>query len=233
MRIGIISDAHGNARAFHRAIWLLKREGAQSFVFAGDAVGYLPGIAVVRALMDMGTAVRCVRGNHDAMLLDGWLSDADPVYQLSRSAAMLDAGARAFMESWPESLVLDTTAGRILVVHGSPSAPLTGYVYPDSDLAVHEIDATFVCMGHTHRPFVRKHQGRVFVNVGSCGLPRDVGILGSAALLDTVTGVVDLIRFDIREDLELAISELGPVHPDVRALLTRTGEARGRVITDD
>ena len=46
--IGILSDAHGNLRGFERGISLLREFGATQFIFLGDAVGYIPGSAVVK-----------------------------------------------------------------------------------------------------------------------------------------------------------------------------------------
>ena len=42
MKIGILSDAHGNPHGLNRCLTALKREGAERLYFLGDAVGYLP-----------------------------------------------------------------------------------------------------------------------------------------------------------------------------------------------
>jgi predicted phosphodiesterase len=111
--------------------------------------------------------------------------------------------------------------GKLLFVHGSPKDPTCGYVYPDSDLSVFDTDADFVFMGNSHYPFIRKHQGVTYINVGSCGLPRDDGRYGSIALFDTDTGVARIIRFDIRGSSAKTLAEVPDVHGTVTALFDR------------
>lgn len=227
--IGILADAHGNRPGFERALDLLRREGARRFVFLGDAVGYIPTAAVVAAIAELGTAIVCVRGNHDEMVLSNTTDPArEHVYQHVKTREALSRAALALMGGWDVRYTLESPAGRALFVHGSPSDPTAGYVYPAADLRPLRVDADFVFMGHTHRPFVRRCDRTLFVNVGSCGLPRDHGGLGAAALFDDSTGDVRILRFDIaRETRELCESVAG-VHPSVLRLLERRGDTGGR-----
>jgi len=80
-------------------------------------------------------------------------------------------------------------------------------------------------MGHSHYLFVRSANGTTFVNVGSCGLPRDDGRFGGACLYDTVTGNVQVLRFDIIEKKEAVLAENPPDHPAVHDVLARRNES--------
>jgi len=233
MKLGVLSDAHGNLGGFRRAIRTLTSLGADSFVFLGDAIGYIPSPLVVRELMHMGASIRCIKGNHEHMLLSGAVSCNESVYQLRRTASMLNDTEIEFISSWPNEFVVESPIGTLLFIHGSPSDTTFGYVYPDTDLQQFACDTRFVFMGHTHRPFIREGRSCTFVNAGSCGLPRDNGGVGAAAILDFATSVAEIVRFDVRGDLQAALSAAHPVHPTVEQLLGRTGEAVGGVITDD
>lgn len=233
MRVGVLSDAHGNIGGFRRAVRALSRCGATQFVFLGDAVGYIPDAEVVRELMRMGSAVRCIRGNHEHMLLTQVPSDRDDVYQLRRTGSNLSSQEVEFLDSWPDRLVINGASGPVLFVHGSPDQPTSGYVFPDSDLAAFNCSERWVFMGHTHRAFVRRLGNCTFVNAGSCGLPRDVGHLGAAAVLDLTCDEVELLRFDVRQDLEQAFAHFAPVHADVRELLDRQGKWEGVHVAND
>ena len=68
--IGLVSDAHGNGRAFDRAVELLLAHGVRRLFFLGDAVGYVPSTAVLDSLARLGDLVQCIRGNHEAMLIE-------------------------------------------------------------------------------------------------------------------------------------------------------------------
>lgn len=196
--IGVLSDAHGNVQVFRRMVEALSRMGADRFIFLGDAVGYIPSVAVLSALMEMGDQVQCILGNHEQMLLDGQYPERlESVYRIQSTRAMVSSEQSAFVASWPTHLSHEYPCGRSLFVHGSPSNYQNGYVYPDSDLTEFDGDYDFVFMGHTHRAFIQEHGARTFVNVGSCGLPRDDGRYASAALFDPATGSTKLVRLEL------------------------------------
>ena len=110
---------------------------------------------------------------------------------------------------------------KIMFCHGSPNDFTGGYLYEDSDLNEFSPEADFVFVGNTHRPFIRKHGNKTYVNVGSCGLPRDNGILGSAGIFDPITGNTKILRFDIEKETKLAISGVPYVHSDVIEVISR------------
>lgn len=224
--IGVLSDAHGNGPAFDRAIALLKSLGAHSFMFLGDAVGYIPSLSVVASLRELGSRVRCIKGNHEQMLLECRCdSSKDAVYQLSTVRSLATPEDLKMLATWVPFKKEELTSETVLWVHGSPIAPTDGYVYPDSDLSLFQPNAAVVFMGHTHRPFVRDCEGVRYVNVGSCGLPRDDGRFGSAALYDPLSGSVRVIRFDITAETEAILANNPDVHSSVHELFMRRSEA--------
>ena len=222
--LGFLSDAHGNREAFELGISLLRSKGAKTIYFLGDAVGYLPGDAVVDALRSAGLVP--LLGNHDAALLNGAIDrERDDVYRLGETLRTVSAENMEFLATWPDHRLIDSPAGRLLLVHGSPTNRLGGYVYPDTDLNPYAgTDAEYVFMGQTHRPFIRAGERATFVNVGSCGLPRDCGHLGAACLFDDSTGRVELLRFDITDATRAALERCGAVSPDVLAVFARRSE---------
>lgn len=224
--IGILSDAHGNGPAFNQTIELLRRLGASHFYFLGDAVGYMPSKDVVAALQSLGSDILCIKGNHEAMLLQN-VSDPkrDEVYRLTNVRMSLKVEELDFIQSWPTHRIESINGKRILFVHGSPMDYTNGYVYPDTDLSIFDGPYDFVFMGHSHYPFVR-HQGAVcYVNVGSCGMPRDDGRFGAGAIFDPDTGKVRVVRFDISNATQKALSNAGPCHESVRATFDRRRDA--------
>lgn len=221
MKLGLLSDAHGNLEAFNLGVVLLRRLGAERLYFLGDAVGYFPGDAVIRALF--GSDILSILGNHEAMLLTGEVDEQrEPIYRLIETRQVLDSTLMEFLASWPAERRIDAPCGPLWFVHGSPADPTFAYVYPDSDLTKFKIEAgTTVFMGNTHRPFIREQGGARFVNVGSCGLPRDAGQLGAACLFDDESGDVKIVRFDITDVTAAALARCGPVHKLVAEVFTR------------
>ncbi len=220
--IGILSDAHGNYYAFKRAISILRELGVDEIIFLGDSVGYIPSIKVVESLMDMSNLKFCVLGNHEDMLLRESIDkERDKIYQLCKIKLLMSDVSIDFISSWKRSRTLHTQAGKLLFVHGSPNNPTFGYVYPDSDLSVFNTDAKFVFLGNSHYPFINKYKKTTYVNVGSCGLPRDDGRYGSVALFDPETGKARIIRFDIIASTAKTIAEISGIHGSVTDLFNR------------
>jgi putative phosphoesterase len=235
MKFGIISDAHGNVEAFRVAVSLLRERGAQKILFLGDAVGYFPGTAVVDEMMASDDFLP-IAGNHEVMLLDGNIPpERDAVYRLVETLETMNSGHLEFMRSWPRKRVIRGACGNMLLVHGSPSDETYGRVYPQTDLSQFNMAAgTTVLMGHTHHPFIRKNGAALFVNVGSCGLPRDCGNLGAACLFDDTAGNAEILRFNIDAATRLALRRCGPVHPSVGQIFERrsAGTVSGAMIYD-
>lgn len=221
MLLGLLSDAHGNLEAFRRSIDVLTAAGAREVHFLGDAVGYLPGDGVVTEIRKRG--IPAVRGNHEEMLLRGAApADREHIYRLRDTARRMHAENLAEIARWPSSRTLRSSSGQLWLIHGSPADPTFGYVYPDTPLdGIGIAPHAAVFMGNTHRPFVREADGGLFVNVGSCGLPRDSGDLGAVCLFDDVSGTAQILRFSIVEETRAALRRCGPVSPEVEAVFAR------------
>lgn len=222
MRLGLLSDAHGHAAALRQGLALLRARGADRIMFLGDAVGYIPSIDAL-AVLTAEPDIVCLRGNHEEMMLGGRASaENEAVYQLARVRAALNAEALALLKTWPARLDLPLPGGMLRLVHGSPAEPTFGYVQPDTPLVPFGARAgdIWVC-ANTHRPFRREAGGAIFVNTGSCGLPRDDGRYGCVCLLDTVTGAAEFLRYNIAASFAECLRAWAPVHASVAALADR------------
>jgi putative phosphoesterase len=223
MKIGLLSDAHGNPEGLENCISVLRSRGAEQLFFLGDAVGYLPRWSEVLELL-RSHDIRCIRGNHDERVLRGPLQeDATDAYQLLPSRLASIEPHLAWMATWPETLSLELDGRTLMLVHASPEDPLNGYVYPWTDVS--GIDwprADVIAMGHTHRPLARHHEGRLLINPGSCGLPRDIGHLSSCAMLESRDASFKLYRVPF--DVQRVLADPGFIHPDVRQCLLRAPE---------
>jgi putative phosphoesterase len=226
MKIGFLSDAHGNPTAMAACLQQLKHIGVDRIHFLGDAVGYLPGESEVFALLRASGAL-CQKGNHEAMLL-GELPipvSKDRIYQLAPACERLSAEDREFIASWPDHRVIEIEGRSMLLVHGAPSDYLQGYIYPDSDLqAFDNLDYDAVFMGHTHYPFLCQRPGILVVNVGSCGLPRDQGDLLSFAVYDTRAHHCEVLRLEFAMGILCETYRSKAVAQEVYNLFARQAE---------
>ena len=221
MLMGLFSDAHGNAAATADCIRELRARGAEHIVFLGDAVGYLGRGRETMEAIDAASDL-CLLGNHDAYAagLAPYPSEHEPVYRTREAAREIGERNVARLAARLPLHVQPAAPGNLLLVHGSPWNPLSGYVYPDADLTPFEsLPYRAVVMGHTHRPFVRRSGTVLVVNCGSCGLPRDRGDLGACILLDTGSLEVEIVRFPI--DATLAVAGDCAVHESTVRIFAR------------
>lgn len=231
MKLGLLSDVHGNPIALATCLRALEASKVDRVHFLGDAVGYLDGGREVLRMLGEAGAI-CQMGNHDAMLLGQLPLDParDRIYRLGVQRERLDATELAELASWPETRELVVDGVRILFVHGSPRPSITEYLYPDTPI---ELPAGFahdvVFVGHSHRPFIRRHDEVLVVNVGSVGLPRDRGDLASLAVFDTATREARVLRIPFDRERVLA-TVAADAAPEVRGVLHRTQDFFGETM---
>ncbi len=196
MKLGLISDIHCNLPALERALDLLA--DCDEVLCAGDLLyQYRFSNAVLTALRER--RVHSIVGNHDNTVL---YASGHPL----RGSPTVDRGCFEYLASLPERLALDYGNCRVAVFHGAPwdepGATSACYLYPEDtrQLArLAEVDADFVVLGHTHRPFTIQVGRTLVVNPGSCGEPRDASRTFSCAALDVASGAVDFRPFVLDE----------------------------------
>jgi putative phosphoesterase len=165
LRIGIVSDIHGNTAGLACAI---ERMGdVDELICLGDVVEeYRFENDAVALLRDRDA--RCVLGNHDVGLLSAHGARA-------RNAPHVDQSLVGWLESQP--LSIDTTIGgkRVVITHASPCPPHTQYVLPHSKelKRIGSVDADVVVIGHSHKQMVVSVGRPLVINPGSAGQARD------------------------------------------------------------
>jgi putative phosphoesterase len=169
MRLGFVTDIHGNLHALRAALDVL--HDVDEVICLGDIVdlGPEPG-PVIDLLRERG--IRCVRGNHDTIDEYPELPFLDDIERWTER--VLDDDRRAWLAGLPEALRIEANGHRLLAVHASPRA-LTEGLYaetPEETLRAWCVEPfdVLVC-GHTHVQTIRRLDGRYFVNVGSTSTP--------------------------------------------------------------
>lgn len=183
----MISDLHSNLAAF-RAV-LSEMPKVDLIICAGDLVGYgAEPNEVVRLARSKG--IQAVMGNHDYAAVT---RDVRGMNDRAAAAALWTADKLTrenleYLASLPTHFEFKAEGQRIYVVHGSPRDPLGEYVFPDfsnKDMAevVKGVEADIVVLGHTHIPMERMVLGKIVLNPGGVGQPRDRDPRASYAVL--------------------------------------------------
>jgi putative phosphoesterase len=182
MKLGIVSDVHGNLPALEAVLSAGEELGIGRWLCLGDTVGYYYWPKeCVEALRSVGATV--IAGNHDRMTVAA-RSDSALLQELTEKyghgsevalRALSDAEIN-WLHSMPQQRSCDIEGKRVVLCHGSPW-DADAYVYPDADEHTrHRMTAKgldFVAFGHTHYPVCWRVNGTLVVNPGSVGQPRN------------------------------------------------------------
>ena len=216
MKIGIISDIHGNDAALQAVLRVLEHHGAQRIVCAGDVVGYGPRpSACIHTLRT--SDIDCVRGNHDQYTV----LERHDALRIQPEAREVIRWTRDHLSAeeldWLENLPMVRHVNGFALIHASH------VVFPRWPYIVNENQAMdnflfqrvrLAFNGHTHVPLCVGHdpggraqvgllrnmflprRRRLLIGVGSVGQPRDGDPRASCVLYDTDHQYVRLLRVE-------------------------------------
>jgi predicted phosphodiesterase len=221
MRIGFLSDVHGNWEALSACLRDSETEGLSKLFFLGDAVGYGadPNL-VVEKISEICEV--SILGNHDAAAIGQLSPEYFNEYARASHYYTVDTLTKTNLSILKKSVL---TAGweRFTMVHALPKDPESwGYVLTlrEADENFEHFDSQVCLIGHSHRPFIVEKCGdkysnllpatslvlekecRYIINVGSVGQPRDGNPNACYLIFDNDTGKVTFKR--LKYDIESA-----------------------------
>lgn len=206
MKLGVISDVHGNRVALEAV--LADMPAVDGLVCAGDVVGYNPWHAdCVEEIRERD--VPTVQGNHDRAVA----ADGAPHFNhmalagVEHAREQLSADQRQWLDSLPlERHVAD---GRVKVVHGHPDDP-DHYTRPHEFSPALLDGEDVLVMGHTHVQHHESYDEGIVLNPGSVGQPRDGDPKAAYAVLDLEETTVEERRVGYDTDAVIeAVEEAG------------------------
>ena len=203
MATAVISDIHANLEGLEVALADIKARGIEDVVCLGDIIGYGPNPNECLDLVMEATRWQLMGNHEEAVLYGavGFNPKAKMAIDWTRDQLNLaDEPADKRNARWRFLGELRLTMSDLgyEFVHGSPRDPVREYIFPTDVLDQEKLRSVFehvdrVCfMGHTHIPGVISEDGRftppkddeftyevepeggkILVNVGSVGQPRD------------------------------------------------------------
>jgi predicted phosphodiesterase len=203
MRVGVISDIHGNAAALESVLDALEEEKPDAVWCLGDLVGYGPEPNRCCELVAHRSDL-CLVGNHDlgvigSIPLDEFSPDAAAAARWTQT--VLTDYSRAYLESLEPQAEVNGAE----LFHASPRDPIWDYVLsePVARESLEITHAPLVMVGHSHVPLAMilengrasgglapgGHEadlakGRWLLNPGSVGQPRDNDPRAAYVILD-------------------------------------------------
>jgi predicted phosphodiesterase len=219
----LISDIHGNFEALTAVFADIATQNVGEILCLGDIIGYGPNPCecLDKVMRDCRVTIL---GNHDQAALfdpDGFNPVALQAIYWTRDQIESQGSSDAVNRRWDflGELPRTHTEGDYLYVHGSPREPTNEYVFPEDVYNQRKMDALFgriekYCFqGHTHIPGVFSEQreflspeecdyqfqlgeGKIMVNVGSVGQPRDSDPRSCYVVVDDEKQLITFRRVD-------------------------------------
>jgi len=225
MKIGVLSDIHGNSSALVEVLSSAKMENIDKLLILGDIVGYYYHPDKV---LDMLAGWECIRirGNHEKIMEQILLGNMNELalrrkygsgHRFAREKLSAEQLNQLINDPDQKMVLFDNV--RILMCHGSPWDP-DYYLYPDTDKQIldrcNETDMDFVLAGHSHYSFSYKNINSTLLNPGSVGQSRRAGGVANWAVIDTVTNGFELksTPYDVRP----LLMEIDQIDPDIKYL---------------
>jgi putative phosphoesterase len=187
MRILLVADIHANWAAL-QAI----DEPCDVCLCLGDLVDYglEPGPCIDWVRQHVA---HTVRGNHDHGVAQNVLVSGRNGFKyltgvtrpLTR-ATLADDELR-FLSRLPVTRMVTLDDTRFLLVHGTPRDPLDEWAPNEAEFwarRLQNVDTDVICVGHTHQPYVLEVDGKLVINPGSVGQPRDGDPRAAYAVID-------------------------------------------------
>lgn len=207
MKILVVADLHAN--------WAALSAITQTFdacLCLGDLVEYGPAPAPCIEWARTH-ALASIRGNHDHAVAQRVPGNPTSGFRAlaaaTRSLALeqLKPTYIKYLSRLPLTRTLEIDGHRFFLVHATPRDPLDEYLPPDPELweqRLADVDADFVCVGHTHLPMDLQLERKRVINPGSVGQPRDGDPRASYVVIDR--GEVQFHR--VTYDIDLTVQQL-------------------------
>jgi putative phosphoesterase len=186
MKIAIFGDIHGNLEALRTAYAAAVSEHVEKIYHLGDLGGYAPFVnEVVDFLIQHG--IEGVQGNYDETVANdrehcGCKSE-DPVQEEMANLSFewtkqhASQKTKEYLKKLPFSISFQAEGKKVLLFHATPKKNNLYWYEDRPEKFFHEmskkVDADVMIYGHTHKPYRKDIAGKVFINAGSVGKPKD------------------------------------------------------------
>jgi putative phosphoesterase len=218
MRVAIVSDIHGNRRAFQAVLADLRQVAPDLVLHGGDlAYGGVQPAEVIDQVRSLGWPG--VRGNTDEMLWspEGLTEFAGKQPKLGPLLSVLQEMipptlARIGEERlrWLEGLPHRYSGEDFSLVHASPGdlwrAPMPNASDDELQSTYAALGAQIVIYGHIHRPYVRRLPGMTVANTGSVSQSYDGDTRASYLVIDEENVTIRRVEYDVESEAKELLS---------------------------
>lgn len=212
MRTAIVSDIHGNRRAFEAVLADLQRAAPDFILQGGDlASGGAHPADIIDQIRSLGWPGVC--GNTDEML---WAPERVAEYAASQPklAPILSLVQETIPPTvaeigderlrWLQALPRRYSQHGLSLVHASPDdlwrAPMANSSDAELQNTYGSLAAPIVVYGHIHCPYIRRLENMTVANTGSVGQPYDGDRRASYLLIEGDSITIRRVEYDVESE---------------------------------
>ena len=235
MKIGIISDIHGNIDALEVVLNALETANVDKVICLGDLVG---GAAkseeVIQRIIQLKNKCICVRGNREKYIIDGM-----PLFvhdekikinqeQLARNEWIknhLSSSSLKYINNLPTDLIYKIDEKTIYISHypmnkdGSFRKHIKSATSNENEEMFSGIEADIYLYGHTHERIFNTINNKIYINPGALGCPGKTNN-ATYGILEIKNNEINYEQLNIAYNVEKVISHIKTVaFPDYKNVL--------------
>ncbi len=200
MKIGIISDIHGNYEALKEVLKELDRMNVTDVYCLGDVVGYYTQVnECCNELIER--KIPTIMGNHD------WYMTSGTGCPRSKSVNDCLVYQRKVITdinlNWLKELPALRHLNEINMVHGGWNNPIDEYLHEIEPNYFDQIIGNVFVSGHTHIQRTDNFNGKLYCNPGSVGQPRDLDPRSAFAIYENGEFLLHRVEYDMEKVFEL------------------------------
>jgi putative phosphoesterase len=214
MKIAVFGDVHGNIEAL-RAAYNVVAKKADKICHLGDLGGYCPFVnEVVEFLIEHD--IRGAQGNYDDAVgndkehcgckFEDSAQSERGMASLAWTKQRASSKTKKYLRELPAMITFEYVGKKIALFHASPHKNNL-YWHEDrpekffKEMAK-KIDADIMVYGHIHKPYRKDVDGKIFINTGSVGMPKDGDRRACAVMIEVNRDSVQTEFLRIEYDVE-------------------------------
>ncbi len=217
MKFAVFGDIHGNIEALRTAYDAVQEAGVEKIYHLGDLGGYSP---FVNGVVDFLTEhhIEGVQGNYDETVGNDrehcGCKYEDPIQEEMANKSFewtkqhACKSTKIYLRRLPFSISFMVEGKKVLLFHATPSKNNLYWYEGRPEKFFREMagkaDADILIYGHTHKPYRKDFENKIFINAGSVGKSKNSDPRACVTLVDITTDDVKVEFLRVSYDVEKA-----------------------------
>ena len=237
MKIGIISDIHGNIEALNAVLKELDNRNIEKIICLGDLIGGAPNSEeVVQKMTEYKDRIVVVQGNREGYVINGLPNKVhDEKHEITPEQRQrfewhkeqLSKESLEYIQGLPKKTIMEIEGKKIYIAHypleenGSFRKHVKEATIQDNEYMFKDIHTDIYLYGHTHEGIYNEKNGKLYINPGALGCPEKTDC-APYGILTIEKEKVEYDQFHIKYDVDKVKNSINEIKfPGYKGVLRR------------